>query len=446
MLEISKTGNTGNIIKYRGISILPNFAKVFEASVYTITYSSIKNSISTCQHGFMEKRSTVSNLACLSQFISDSLDNRGQVDVVYTDFSKAFDRVDHKLLIDKLNHIGFSNSLSNFFISYLKNRLQYVYYYGFRSNTYLATSGVPQGSNLGPLLFIIFINDLCDSLDCEKLLFADDLKIFSNIYNIDDCITLQQQIHKIEGWCTSNKLEMNVTKCKVVTYTRKTTRNEFPYTFNNTALARGQTIKDLGILFDSKLDFVEHVSTITNSAAKLLGFIIRNCKQFSNVNTLKTLYFSLVRSKIEYGAIIWNPIYNVHSESLERIQRKFMKYLAFKVDHHYPEQGYSNDLLLSRFDMQSLKNRRTIMFLIFLYKLVNYAIDCPTLLSKINFKIPRLEARQNVLFYCPTSHTNVKQKSPIYISMELYNTLSDRCDIFNSSLNNYTKIIKTIYP
>ena len=246
------------------------------------------------------------------------MDNRGQIDVVYTDFSKAFDRVDHKLLIDKLSHIGFSNSLLNFFISYLNNRLQYVYYNSYRSNTYLATSGVPQGSNLGPLLFIIFINDLCNNLDCQKLLFADDLKIFSEINKIDDCIDLQQQIHKIELWCISNKLEMNVSKCKVVTYTRKATQTEFLYTFNNTVLSRGQTTKDLGILFDSKLDFVEHVNVITNSALRLLGFIIRNCKQFSNTQALKTLYFSLVRSKIEYGAIIWNPIYNVHSQSLKR--------------------------------------------------------------------------------------------------------------------------------
>lgn len=172
---------------------------------------------------------------------------------------------------------------------------------------------------------------------------------------------------------------------------------------------------------------------------------MRNCKQFSNVNTLKTLYFSLIRSKIEYGATIWNPIYNVHSESIERIQRKFIKYLAFKVDRHYPEQGYPNNLLLARFNMQSLKVRRMMNILIFLYKLVNYLIDCPILLAKINFRIPRLEVRQRLLFYCPTSRTNVAQKSPIYNGMELYNALSDRCDIFNSSLNNYIKIIKTSF-
>lgn len=314
---IHKSGDIRDIKNYRGIAIFPNFAKVFEASVYTTIYSTIKNLISTSQHGFMEKRSTVSNLTCLTKFVSDSLDKRGQVDVVYTDFSKAFDRIDHKLLIDKLSCIGLSNILLNFLSSYLENRLQYVQYNNFKSNTYLATSGVPQGSNLGPLLFILFINDLCDILDCEKLLFADDLKIFCNINTIDNCLLLQEEIHKIEVWCKSNKLEMNVTKCKVVTYTRKVNPVEFSYTFNNTELIRSQTTKDLGILFDSRLDFVEHINTITASALRLLGFIVRNCKQFSSVSALKTLYFSLVRSKIEYGTVIWNPIYNIHCQSSE---------------------------------------------------------------------------------------------------------------------------------
>lgn len=442
---IYKSGEVGEIINYRGISILSNFAKVFEASVYTYIYSDIKNSISIYQHGFMEKRSTVSNLACLTQYISESLDNRGQVDVVYTDFSKAFDRIDHNLLIEKLNCIGFSNLLLNFMISYLKNRYQYVQYNGFKSKNYLATSGVPQGSNLGPLLFIVFINDLCNNLDCEKLLFADDLKIFCNINSIDDCLALQQQIHKIELWCQNNKLEMNVSKCKILTYTRRVAPVEFLYTFNLTELSRGQTIKDLGILFNTKLDFGEHINVVARSSLKLLGFIIRNCKQFSNVNVLKTLYFSLVRSKIEYGALIWNPIYNVQSQSLERIQRKFMKYLAFKTDSIYPERGYPNNLLLARFDMQSLGSRRIIILLTFLYKLLNNLIDCPILLSKLNFKIPKLETRQNVLFYYPASHTNTLIKSPVYSMMELYNTFSEQCDIFNISLNNYIKIVKTIY-
>lgn len=442
---IYKCGNRADIGNYRGISILPNFAKVFEAAVYATIYSGVKNSISNHQHGFMEKRSTSTNLACLTQFITESLDNRGQVDVVYTDFSKAFDRIDHNLLIEKLNHFGFNKLLLNFFKSYLEDRLQYVQYNGFKSSTYLATSGVPQGSNLGPLLFNLFINDLCMELECEKLLFADDLKIYCNINNFEDCIALQQQLHKVEVWCTANKLEMNVSKCKVISYTRKMNSIEFSYTFNNTELIRSQTTKDLGILFDSKLDFIEHINASTNSALKSLGFIIRNCKKFSNVEALKTLYYSLVRSKLEYGAIIWDPIYNIHSQSLEKIQRKFLKYLVFKTDNYYPERGYPNTLLLTSLNMKSLENRRRVIVLVFLYKLIHNLMDCPELLSKINFRIPRLEARQNLLFYCPTNRTNILKKSPVYSMMELYNTLGEQVDIFNSSLNQYIRKISTVY-
>ena len=403
---VLKSGSPNNLENYRSISILCNFAKVLEIALYSQIYSQIKPFISPHQYGFLEKRSTTSNLAIINQFISDSMDNSEQVDVIYTDFSKAFDRIDHYTLLNKLDGYGFSNSLVLLFTSYLDNRLQYVTYNGFKSNLYSSTSGVPQGSNLGPLLFIIFINDLSQILECNILLFADDLKLYTTVKALDDCALLQLQIDIVERWCNVNKLCMNISKCKVCSYTLKSVPISYDYTYNSTLLSRCTSTKDLGILFDSKLSFVGHIQQITSSALKMLGFIIRNCGCFTNIVALKSLYFALVRSKLEYGSLIWYPYYDIYKNSLERVQRRFLKFLAFKLDGTYPERGCNHANLLSRFNLLSLEHRRITASLIFLFKLLHNLIDSPALLSQVLFHIPRLNSRQDLTFHCATPRNN----------------------------------------
>lgn len=437
---VLKCDSPDDIKNYRPITILCNFAKVFEISVYNQLLPQIKPFISPSQHGFVAKRSTVSNLAEFVQFISDTMDDQGQVDVVYTDFSKAFDKIDHYILLNKLEQFGFSNSLIHLFTSYLNDRPQYVGYNGFKSNIYITTSGVPQGSNLGPLLFVIFINDLATTLNCGNLLYADDLKLFVAINNIDDCVQLQSQIVELEKWCDKNKLSMNVSKCKVCSYTRKIQQITYDYRFNNISLSRCTSTRDLGIHFDSKLSFADHIKQISSAALKMLGFIIRNCKFFTNVTALKTLYFTLVRSKLEYGSLIWYPYYNVHIIALENVQRRFLKFLAFRSDGFYPNRGYSQSTLLTRFEIPSLELRRIKTTLIFLYKLLHNLIDSPALLSQIYFHVPRLNLRNSVTFYCRNARTNVLIKSPVHISCYNFNKIANICDINSCSLNNLLQI------
>ena len=163
-----------------------NFSKVLEMILYCDIYNSTKHMISPYQHGFQQKKSTITNLTSFSQYVCEILDNRGQCDVIYTDFTKACDQIDHLILVEKLNRLGFSNSLIKLFQSYLHEREHVVKYRNFISKSFFPSSGVPQGSNLGPLLFLLFINDLADVAGCKKLMFADDFQLYTEIESIEE--------------------------------------------------------------------------------------------------------------------------------------------------------------------------------------------------------------------------------------------------------------------
>lgn len=437
---IFKSGDKQNITNYRAVSILSNFAKLLEIVIYARIYPDVRNAISPYQHGFVDRRSSVTNLSILTQFISEVVDEQGQVDVIYMDFAKAFDRIDHATLLSKMNTFGFSNSLIEFFTSYLSGRYQYISYNGYQSYRYLVTSGVPQGSNLGPLLFLLSINDISLSIHCQQLLFADDLKIYSRINNINDCRLLQADIERVENWCRTNKLALNPTKCKVMTYTHKRTPILSTYNINDINIDRSTTITDLGVIFDVALSFRLQLEHITNQAYKMYGFILRNCKSFTNINALKLLYFSYVRSKLEYCSIVWNPYYRYQAQSIENIQRKFLKYLSYKIDAVYPEQGIPYGHLLERHEVISLNMRRKTALLIFIHKIFNAKTDCGDLLAQFNIHIPRQTARYDNMFKCKTARTNLYLKSPMFTMCNIFNCISRHCDINYCSQSQIVEI------
>ena len=312
------------------------------------------------------------------------------------------------------------------------------------SKEYTATSGVPQGSNLGPLLFLLFINDLSLVINSEKLFFADDLKIFLPINCYDDCILLQDQLDVVQGWCDSNRLNLNATKCKIMTYTRKQQPLQYPYSILGNILERVIVLKDLGVTFDSKLTFSHHVNTKILEAGRMFGFIVRNCRGFNDLSVLKTLFFSYVRSKLEYGSLIWNPYYITYTENIEKVQKRFLKYLNFKAEGYYPERGSDYNILLNRFQFESLKTRRIYASLVFLFKLLRGGVDCPDLLYQLNFFVPRINSRQNVTFLCERARTNVMVKSPVNFMCSNFNKVSNNCDIFNCSLSELKRVATAV--
>ena len=424
---IFKKGNTQLIINYRPISLLCNFSKVFESILHKFIQFQVRNRLSHTQHGFINGRSTVTNLCCFTQFVSDSFDAKRQVDVVYTDFSKAFDQLNHNILLSKLSSIGFSANLIKLFRSYLSGRSQRVTFHGFESDRIIVTSGVPQGSILGPLLFAIFINDITKNLSSNVLMYADDLKIFRRINNFEDCLELQDDIDKFQNWSIYNLLPVNARKCYVMSLTNKTSKVLYLYSMFSSTLSRVDSFKDLGVTFDSSLSFAPHVSFIVSEAVKCLGFIIRSSGCFSNGTTLKRLYVAFVRSKLEYASVVWAPATQIHIQALEKIQRRFLKFVSFKLDGVYPPRGIPQNVLLERFGLIDLDRRRTNASLCFLKKIFNHQIDCPQLLSQLYISIPRPSFRPEnyQFFYLPTPRIDIQKNSPLYRMCANYNEHND---------------------
>ncbi|CAH2084684.1 unnamed protein product [Euphydryas editha] len=261
---VFKGGDKSNIENYRPISILSALSKLFEKLVYNAIYPLMHNVIIPEQHGFVNRRSTNTNLLVYTTYLFKSMDENKQTDCVYTDFRKAFDRVDHKILLEKLAFNGIRGNLWRWFKSYVTNRTQKVAFNGYESEFVPITSGVPQGSIIGPLLFLLFINDIKDCFKfCNILLYADDLKIYHTIDNFNDHQKFQADLDTFSIYCTDNKLELSLNKCKHITFTKKKHISHFQYKLCNVQLESVKSVRDLGIVLDCKLHLDLHIKIIS---------------------------------------------------------------------------------------------------------------------------------------------------------------------------------------
>lgn len=350
------------------------------------------------------------------------MDNGKQVDVVYTDYSKAFDRIDHEILLSKLYGMGIRGDLLRWFSFYLENRFQAVVLSNYMSGWVPVPSGVPQGSLLGPLLFIIYINDINSCLISSRLLcFADDMKIYAKISSHVDVIALQDDLHRLEAYCHGSKLDLNPAKCSILTYSRKRSIIPSSYIFGDQVLPRTNCIRDLGVYHDSKLTFELHVDAIVAKASKALGFIMRLSKCFTQAKTLKILYCTFVRSHLEYASEIWNPCYHKYIDRIESIQRRFIKYLCYHRKVPYRSEDYLN--LCKKYHILPLINRRAISDCIALLKIFNNSINNSDILSKFYFNVPGRSKRWYAPSRVPFSSTNYRQISFVVRASRNFNDM-----------------------
>ena len=420
---IFKSGSRKLIENYRGVAIQPTLAKVFEAIVCQVLSSQVKPCVSNLQHGFMKNRSTSTNLLLFSNFLRLNIQARRQVDCIYTDYKKAFDRVDHKILIEKLRCLGFHSNILLWIQSYLSGRSQNVKIQGFESRYFPVKSGVPQGSHLGPLLFILFINDVANVFrHCKCLMFADDLKIFMSISNPFDVLKLQSDLNRLNDWCKRNKLYLNVQKCSIMSFHRKRNPIMANYFIDDSELKRKTIVTDLGVIFDTKVTFKQHIDNIVTRSYSLLGFIKRTCYEFKSVHALKSVYCSFIRPILEYASVVWNPYYESHSDRIESIQKKFLLFALRKLGWR---RGFDMPSYVSRcklIHLETLSRRRLNSGLFFIFDLLNGHIDSPEIYSMLKFNPPNI-ARVSNFFMPVTNRTKYGRFEPLNYMCLNFNVL-----------------------
>jgi len=253
--------------------------------------------------------------------ISLNLENGKQTDILIMDFSKAFDKVSHSLLLHKLDHYGIRGATNRWIKAFLTNRTQSFVLEGEQSDTVPVESGVPQGSVLGPCLFLSYINDLPTSLHSTVRLFADDTIIYLTISNTKDCNLLQEDLNKLSQWEKKWKMAFHPDKCQVLTISRKKTTIKHDYTLNNHILQQLKSAKYLGLTINHNLNWGEHISNITNKVTRNLNFIRRNLN-ISSTTIKENAYLSLVHPGVEYSAAVWDPYEKTDIEPIEKIQRR----------------------------------------------------------------------------------------------------------------------------
>jgi hypothetical protein len=372
VVPIFKKGEKDDVSNYRPVSLLSVTSKVLERCIFNQIYPFIGAAIYPLQHGFMKGKSTVTQLLEVYYEVNKIMDNSGQVDMIFLDFAKAFDSVPHRLLIHKLKSFGISGRLLAWFNSYLTNRKQKVTVEGEESEICDVLSGVPQGSILGPLLFLMYINDLPDVVNktCKVALFADDAKVFREIKNINDAQDLQLQLDNIIRWSVKWGMKFNATKCKVISFTRKLNAIVYDYSMLGRILDKVDNINDLGITVTSNMSWNTHILNSVKKANRNL-WMIKRCLGFNApLKTIKILYTALVRSRLEYGSVVWSTQSKHYLETIEGVQRRATRYMCHGVDLDYKHRLVECKLL-------PLSYRREVIDCIFLHKLTSDQAAAP---------------------------------------------------------------------
>lgn len=432
---LHKKGKRGDVINYRPIANLSCIGKLFESIVCDVMQFHCKNIIGPFQHGFTKGRSTTTNLLEFSAYCIPSIEAGYQVDSIMTDFSKAFDRLNHNLLISKLSRLGFPQQFVNWLTSYLVNRSQKVLFRNVLSSEIANTSGVPQGSHLGPLLFILFINDVGTILsDSSLLIYADDAKIFRAVQSPDDCQLLQDDLSRFHSWCESNGMSLNVGKCSTITFTRKKSPIVANYTVGGSILSRVSKIKDLGVIFNSQFSFGDHLEYVVNKANAMLGFVKRWSKEFNDLHVTKTLYCTFVRSIMEYASQVWDPFCDVHIRRIESVQRRFLRFALRGLPWNNPLMLPPYEDRLRLLPLESLESRRRNSKIVFVFKILSGVVESPSLLGNFGFSIPTRSTRNYSPLHLRSHRTNYGYNEPITSMSRLFNASYYNID-FNLSVS-----------
>ena len=368
VVAIYKKKNKNLACNYRPVSLTSIVCKVMETVVrdHIVEYMKSENLFSNRQYGFISGRSTTLQLLAVLDAWTEAIDAGHSVDVIYLDFRKAFDTVPHRRLIGKLKAYHINDSLIEWIECFLSDRQQMVTVNGQHSEWQEVLSGIPQGSVLGPILFIVFINDLPLSLkSSEGFMFADDTKLYKTIVKSEHQAEMQEDLYNLENWSDTWLLSFNLDKCiKMHVGPNKKLCN---YQLCGNTLSNVKEEKDIGVTIDDDLTFEPHILEIVKKANKMCGMIRRNF-EFLDAELFPLLYKTVVRPHLEYAAPVWSPRKIELIKKLEGVQRRATKYIPGMSNLTYPER-------LKKLKLPTLMYRRLRGDLIEVYKIMKPIYD-----------------------------------------------------------------------
>ena len=373
---IHKKDSTAHAYNYRPIAITSHIIKIFERILkkHIVQYLEDNNIINEKQHGFRKGKSCLTQLLAHYDNILYNAIQGNDTDIIYLDFAKAFDKIDHKILITKLSTYGFSGKLLVWIENFLTERSQCVTLNGKLSFVSPVISGVPQGSVLGPILFLLYINDLVDASHhsiCRS--FADDTRISKSISRYEDSILLQNDLNNVVNWSNTNNMVLNEDKFQLMIFSadKNNLMNNLPFmdefkkytTTSGICIQPHSVIKDLGINISNDFLWTTHINYIASKATKKAAWVLNTFSDREQF-TMLTLYKSLIRSHIEYCCPLWNPQNIKEIQKLEAIQNSFVSKIHGLQSLNYWEK-------LEKLKLDSLQRRRERYGIIHMWKIKN---------------------------------------------------------------------------
>ena len=375
IVPVFKKGEKHIPSNYRPVSLTSVVCKLLEHIVHSSVMRHFdRNRILTDhQHGFRAKRSCETQLLTTIQKIARDMTKKGQVDVILLDFAKAFDKVPHQRLLHKLHFYGVRQSTLRWIESFLSKRKQSVLLDGTRSSEADVLSGVPQGTVLGPLLFLAFINDLPESTrNSDARLFADDCLLYRHIASKNDSALLQQDLTALERWEETWQMTFHPAKCTVIRIS--TNRRQIintSYQLHGHTLEVVDSSKYLGVTISEDLTWRKHIDDTATKANKTLGFVRRNLSECTS-QVKSVAYTTMVRPTLEYSSTVWDPHLTSDVHTLEQVQRQAARFVHRNYTQRTP--GCVTSMVQS-LGWESLQQRRYMDRLSMLFKIQHGLVD-----------------------------------------------------------------------
>ena len=358
VIPLFKAGDRHNFTNYRPVSLLPQFSKILEKLFNSRLDTFIDKHclLSDSQYGFRANRSTAMALMDSIEEITNSIDEYKYVAGVFIDLKKAFDTINHDILINKLERYGIRGIVLNWVQSYLSDRKQFVKLGESVSSCLSIACGVPQGSVLGPKLFILYINDMCEVSNILKMVvFADDTNIFCSGKNLQELLDkVTSELSKLKGWFDKNKLSLNLAKTKLMLFSNHKIDNQVNIQLDGVEIERVSENKFLGVIIDDKISWKSHIKYIHNKLSRSVS-VLNKAKHLLNYKSLRMLYCSLVLPYLNYCTEVWGNTYKSSLNVLTILQKRAIRIIHNSGYRDHTNRLFANSYLLKFIDIIEYK-------------------------------------------------------------------------------------------